>query len=34
MEISWTDRVRNEAVLIRVKENGNASHTTEKKEEG
>jgi hypothetical protein len=32
MEISWTDHMRNEEVLHRVKEERNILHTTKKKE--
>jgi hypothetical protein len=31
MEISWTDRVRNEEVLHRVKEEGNIVHTIKRR---
>ena len=30
MEISWTDRVRNEGVLCRVKDKRNIAHTVKK----
>jgi hypothetical protein len=32
MEISWTDRVRNEEILRRVKEEMNILHTIKRKE--
>ena len=31
-KISWTDRVRNEEVLLKDKEEGNILHTAKKKE--
>ena len=33
-KISWTDRVRNEEVLHRVKQEGNILHTIKKKATG
>jgi hypothetical protein len=34
MEISWTDRVRNEEVLHRVKEEGDILHAITRRKEG